>query len=407
MSRKKKRWRYTAGTRPYSVTVEELEAGGNIYVRIWRPEKQDHQYRSLRHKDKKRARRQADELALKRQLGDAAPLPERITLSRLLRLYMRHRSPLKGREAQGEDRRREKLFSRFLGATRDPRAISLAEWERFIALRRTGAINGRGEEVRQADRKSVGDRTIEADLIWLRAVLNWGTKWRVEGGVYLLPENPARGYPMPREKNPKRPVATLERTEAIRAAAPQVMMRTVIDGKLVNAPSYLSELIELAAGTGRRVSAILNLRYSDLRLSQGPHGSILWPADTDKGGRETLVPISPVVRAAIDRVMQERPGIGEAYLFPSPKVPGKPVRYETSRQWLLEAERLAGLATMKGSSWHAYRRAWATARKHMPDVDVAAAGGWKNAITLKTVYQQADVETMLRVVLEGTGSKAG
>lgn len=45
---------------------------------------------------------------------------------------------------------------------------------------------------------------------------------------------------------------------------------------------------------------------------------------------------------------------------------------------------------MEGSSWHAYRRGWATARKHLPDVDIAAAGGWKNAITLKTVYQQAD-----------------
>ncbi len=36
----------------------------------------------------------------------------------------------------------------------------------------------------------------------------------------------------------------------------------------------------------------------------------------------------------------------------------------------------------------------------MPDVDVAAAGGWKTTLTLKTAYQQADPETMLRVVLE-------
>ena len=36
----------------------------------------------------------------------------------------------------------------------------------------------------------------------------------------------------------------------------------------------------------------------------------------------------------------------------------------------------------------------------MPDVDVAAAGGWKNTVSLKTAYQQADPETILRVVLE-------
>jgi hypothetical protein len=33
-------------------------------------------------------------------------------------------------------------------------------------------------------------------------------------------------------------------------------------------------------------------------------------------------------------------------------------------------------------------------------VDVAAAGGWNTVQTLKTAYQQADAETMLRVVLE-------
>lgn len=114
-----------------------------------------------------------------------------------------------------------------------------------------------------------------------------------------------------------------------------------------------------------------------------------------------MVPISPMVQEAIDRVMAARPGIGEAYLFPAPQNASKPLRYEIARAWLLEAERLAGVSKMDGSSWHAYRRAWATARKHLPDVDVAAAGGWKNAITLKTVYQQADPETMLKVVLEG------
>ncbi len=32
---------------------------------------------------------------------------------------------------------------------------------------------------------------------------------------------------------------------------------------------------------------------------------------------------------------------------------------------------------------------------------LAAAGGWTNSNTLRLVYQQADQETMLQVVLEG------
>ena len=54
---------------------------------------------------------------------------------------------------------------------------------------------------------------------------------------------------------------------------------------------------------------------------------------------------------------------------------------------------------LEGGSWHPYRRKWATERKHIPDVDVAAAGGWVELESLKKAYQQADEATMLKVVL--------
>ncbi len=69
-------------------------------------------------------------------------------------------------------------------------------------------------------------------------------------------------------------------------------------------------------------------------------------------------------------------------------------------KWLRKAEKLAELEPQRGSLWHAYRRKWATERKHHPGVDVGEAGGWKTVQTLKTAYQQADAETILRVVLE-------
>jgi hypothetical protein len=70
--------------------------------------------------------------------------------------------------------------------------------------------------------------------------------------------------------------------------------------------------------------------------------------------------------------------------------------------WLTEAERVAGLPKQAGSLWHAFRRGWATARKHMPLKDTTAAGGWASTETLLRCYQQPDKQTMLAVVLGGT-----
>ena len=148
------------------------------------------------------------------------------------------------------------------------------------------------------------------------------------------------------------------------------------------------------------LSAVCKLRFEDLRLGVGEYGTIRWPASTDKTGRETLVPISPIVRTALDRVLAERPGIGGAPLFPSRDDPQKPISRHVADSWLRKAEALAKVEPQRGSLWHAYRRKWVTERKHLPDVDVAAAGGWKDTQSLKSAYQQADTETMLRVVLE-------
>lgn len=75
---------------------------------------------------------------------------------------------------------------------------------------------------------------------------------------------------------------------------------------------------------------------------------------------------------------------------------------ELASPWLIEAEKVAQVPKQDGSLWHAYRRKWATERKDLPDADVAAAGGWSDTSTLREVYQQADMETMYRVVSEPT-----
>ena len=228
----------------------------------------------------------------------------------------------------------------------------------------------------EGKREPVGNRTVEADCLWLRQVLNWATKWRDgKNGSYLLRENPVRGYDVPAEKNPRRPVATTDRYEKLRGVSDKLMMEVRWDGHRREQRSYLSELLDIAYGTGRRIGAVRQLRYEDLRLDVKPFGAIRWPEDTDKMGRETVAPISEMVRAALDRILAERPGLGGAYLFPSPMTPSKPIPYELASEWLRGAEKLAKLPKQSGSLWHAYRRGWVTARKHLPDVDVAAAGG--------------------------------
>ncbi len=148
----------------------------------------------------------------------------------------------------------------------------------------------------------------------------------------------------------------------------------------------------------RRINSILHLRYVNLRLDQKPYGAIHWPADTDKTGKEWLVPISKDVRVAIDRILQQRPGIGAAFIFPSVNDASKPLAGDVASSWLMKAERLAKLPKQDGSLWHAYRRKWATERKHLSPVDVASAGGWTGLSSLQTCYQLADQATMFEVV---------
>jgi hypothetical protein len=63
-------------------------------------------------------------------------------------------------------------------------------------------------------------------------------------------------------------------------------------------------------------------------------------------------------------------------------------------KWLSVAEKKAGLTKLNGAQWHAYRRKWASERKHLSIVDVAAAGGWRDTATLLGCYMQPDAVTL-------------
>ncbi len=254
--RSKKTWSYTAGDRPSTVTVYERRPGGPLYVRMWDPTARDGQgnwvRRSLEHSDQEKAKTYALEQAIKLKRGQQELVGERTTLKQIFAAYEKHRTPRKSAAEQKADARRKELWLAVLGGDMDPHRISLHQWEQMIEARRTGSINARGNPVAESKRRTIRARAVQEDCLWLRLVFNWAEKWRSEAtGTYLMRENPVRGFDLPREENPLRPVASEARYEAIRAVSDSVLM-----GKGSTGRSYLSEMLDIVHGTGRRLSAV-------------------------------------------------------------------------------------------------------------------------------------------------------
>jgi len=400
--RRKKAWSHSEGEYGHRVRVFEDPNSGIIYGEMRAPSRAERYVSvSRRHRDRARAVRWAEEQVKKWIVAEQDGIYQTPTASRVFSLYLKHRTPSKVRSERDADERRVRMWTRILGPDKDLSKLSLREWQWFIENRRTGAINSDGEFVPVDQRQTVRDGTVAADLVLLLSALNWGPRWRLDDGRYLMSENPARGFPIPKEKNPRRPLVTEDRYQKVLAAAQQVTMVVGFGKKRREEPSYLPEILTLVNGTGRRVSAVLALRAEDLRppAPGAPHGFICWPAATDKMGKAWTVPISQEVRSAVNRMLERR-GIGPGYLFPAPNHRDESVAYEVASAWLLKAETIARVEKHKGSLWHAYRRKWATERKHLPGVDVAAAGGWSDVNTLMHIYQQPDMATMYRVMSE-------
>jgi integrase len=135
------------------------------------------------------------------------------------------------------------------------------------------------------------------------------------------------------------------------------------------------------------LGAIRQLTWDDVDLTSA---TIRWRAETDKKGKEWVIPIPAIL---CDELRSFRVRMGGAFgglLFPSQTSPDRAASRDFFGHLLAEGEGKAGLSKLDGSLWHAYRRAWATTRKHLPVVDVAAAGGWSDLGTLLKCYQHAD-----------------
>lgn len=105
------------------------------------------------------------------------------------------------------------------------------------------------------------------------------------------------------------------------------------------------------------------------------------------------------------RLYQRRLAVISEWVFPAEKDTKQAMGRDQFDTFLRAAERKAELPTLDGGLWHPYRRGWATAKKHLPVVDVASAGGWSSPHTFLRCYQQPDNDTLLTVMSDPTEVK--
>jgi integrase len=385
--------------------VYERTPGGVLYISAWDPtlrnERGGYRRQSLGHRDKAHAKafaREASERLETQEQGlDAGPL----MLDDLFRLFRLEQLPEMQGKHRKETERQLKLWKEVLSGSFDVQGFSRRDWDHFLRLRSQGAIDAYGREVRDPEkRRPVSKRVCAKDLAFLRSVCKWATEWRdPRTKRFLLEFNPTRGLPLPREENPRRPVVTHDRYLRLLEKADQVRVKTGHGEQAKRVRSPLRELLVIAEGTGRRIGAIVQLRWSDWLPERGACGAMRWRADSDKLSREWITPVSAEVREAIEVWRRESPGVGEAPVFPSPKDPGECLSASLASKWLRQAEELAGLEHLNRGLWHTFRRKWAIERKGLELRDVAFAGGWKDPTTLLKIYQQPDPETLEKVVM--------
>jgi integrase len=331
--------------------------------------------RSLKHRDWARAKRQADELAA----GFTSPesrreaKPEPLTLGTLFDIYGEEVTPTKSERSKRYDRVATAMFVRFFGRHRKPETLSQRDWDRFIRARRAGRVGPSG--------RPVSDRTVEYDLKFLMAVLNWAAKSRDEEGRLLLQSNPLRGLRTPKEKNPTRVVLTQAEYEALLRVSRQLGWRFHV-------------ALVLAHETGHRIGAIRQLRWCDIDI-EGK--TIRWRAEHEKTGYEHRTPMTDEALAVLQEARSQHPGIADAPVLPAPRDPARSVGRSRVRFWWNKAERLADLEPKPRRGWHSLRRKFASDLMSQPLKVLCELGGWKTPLTVMQCYQRKGPDSYLFV----------
>ncbi len=189
MKRTRRRgWSKSIGERGHRVRLYEARPGGPIMRSIWINGKEDR--KSLGHRDRELATREAYELLSDLAVTERAVAEESLTLGMLQDLYLaspQHRA--KKERTQKHDEQKLKRVVAFLGPSRNVTSLSESDVQRFTIARR--AADKQLENV--VTERAVTDRTVEVDLKLLVGALNWALRERTGTGLRLLRENPLFG----------------------------------------------------------------------------------------------------------------------------------------------------------------------------------------------------------------------
>lgn len=375
-------WSYSAGERGRNRVRAFVREGRGFWLE-WHerhPETGERKRRriSLDVETTEAAKAEADEQAGTLAKREPVPEPEGgISLRRLFDKYLRKWSPKVGERQQRFHERLAELVCRYFGPHEPAASIDREAWDDLAADRAAGVTDARGRPVAEEDRRPVKPVTVRRDLKGLHAVMRWGVS------TDNLDSNPVESYPYPQDKNVNRPRVRPERYRDMLRVAEEVD----------DAGRFRCALV-LAHETGHRIKAIRHLRWSDVDLDRA---LIRWRGEWDKQGEMHVTPLTECAVDALEQAREEQPGVGEAWVFPSPTDDSKPVSRHLARDWWYRAERLADLEPVEGLGWHGLRRQWADEHREAPLKDLADLGGWKTPRTITEVYQGRDFDSMREV----------
>ncbi len=252
-------WSLSLGVRGMKVRVEQRKPGGT-FQRVYRVPGVRTTYASLGTTDRQEARRLAVEFIRELDRGRKVNLAELLTLERLWNRYQQEAPSYRGN--QERTRKQKQLDARLLiaglGARKRVDHLTKNDVERYVAMRRTGHGWPDGRET-----KPVRARTIQGEVKQLRQMIFWAMNERLPDGSWLLESNPLRGVKLPKEEDPRRPVATYDRFLKLREAAQDMAAKAPQQRGRERWKRWELALV-LAEATGARIGAISGLRWSDI-----------------------------------------------------------------------------------------------------------------------------------------------
>jgi integrase len=391
MAAKSKCWSYNAGERGRNwVRAYEKAPGGIVMLEYFEPvydadkrpvidpatgEPQTRKARkSTGHRDRKRAIREAEELAERFKQQDRSRPVE--SLRELVDRYTQEVTPTKGDSKQGHDRRAAVIFRRYFDAQpekarrfdRSSMTLDKKDWDGFKAARFGGWIEGFGP---------VGSQQVRHDLQFLLAVLAWASGAE-EHEPHFIPRNPwryerrkAQGMTKPKELRPKRPGMSEDRHGAILAHSPDWRFTLVM---------------ELCRETIHRMNSVRQLRWSDIDFEGR---TVRWRGEFEKSGREAVTPLS---RRALEALQAAPRVLGSPWVVPAEKDAQRPVPRVTLHAWMAKAKAAAGVE-VRGLGFHGQKRGGVrTAEFRALPAKVQEFLTSTNAEMLREVYDEVGLE---------------